>query len=69
MTSEWRARSAALNGKQMAMPRPTQVMKSHTAYIYNEGKTQPRSETPARDRYHDIVVRCLIQAGWSIIKE
>jgi len=24
---------------------------------------------PANDRYHDIVVRCLIQAGWSIIKE
>ena len=24
---------------------------------------------PARDRYHDIVARCLIQAGWSIIKE
>ena len=24
---------------------------------------------PARDRYHDIVVRCLHQAGWSIIKE
>ncbi|MCY4021020.1 MAG: element excision factor XisH family protein [Chloroflexi bacterium] len=24
---------------------------------------------PARDRYHDIVVRCLIQAGWSIIRE
>ena len=24
---------------------------------------------PTRDRYHDIVVRCLIQAGWSIIKE
>ncbi len=24
---------------------------------------------PARDRYHDIVVRCLTKAGWSIIKE
>ena len=24
---------------------------------------------PARDRYHDIVARCLIRAGWSIIKE
>ena len=24
---------------------------------------------PARDRNHDIVVRCLIQAGWSIIRE
>ncbi len=24
---------------------------------------------PANDRYHDIVLRCLIQAGWSIIKE
>ena len=24
---------------------------------------------PARDRHHNIVVRCLIQAGWSIIRE
>ena len=24
---------------------------------------------PASDRYHDTVVRCLIKAGWSIIKE
>ncbi len=24
---------------------------------------------PARDRYHDTVVRCLTKAGWSIIKE
>ncbi len=24
---------------------------------------------PAKDRYHDTVVRCLIRAGWSIIKE
>lgn len=24
---------------------------------------------PARDRFHDVVVRCLIQAGWSVFKE
>ncbi len=24
---------------------------------------------PARDRNHEIVIRCLIRAGWSIIKE
>ena len=24
---------------------------------------------PAKDRYHDTVVRCLVRAGWSIIRE
>ena len=24
---------------------------------------------PARDQYHDTVVRCLTKAGWSIIRE
>ena len=28
-----------------------------------------RRRMPAKDRHHDTVVRCLIKAGWSIIKE
>lgn len=27
------------------------------------------SAMPASDQYHDTVVRCLVKAGWSIIKE
>ena len=34
-----------------------------------EFKLPDRSWLPAKDRYHDTVVRCLIRAGWSIMRE